>query len=292
MKNNLKLIIKLLKINHHIKNVVVFIPLIFSLKFLDIIATISAFWAFIAFCLIASAVYVFNDITDVNNDKLHPTKKNRPIASGTVSVHLAWKIFILFVLGSFALALSINKLVFLSVFSYLLLNIWYSLKLKSLPIIDVVCIAIGFVLRVFAGCGAILVVPSPLVILLTFFTSMFFTFAKRKLEYRLFDGKSDFRKSINEYNEPLLNMFVSINAVLSIAFYFTYMLDFANIQRVGTKFLYVTVIPFSIIIFVLLFRIYTCSNNDDLVDIIYRDKIIKISMLIYLIVLFAVLIIK
>lgn len=290
--NKFKSIIKLLKLNHHIKNVVVFIPLIFSLKFLDINSTLMTLYAFIGFCLIASAVYVFNDIIDLKNDKLHPIKKNRPIASGAISIHFAWKLFILISLASFIITFSINKYVFISVLLYLILNIWYSLKLKSLPIIDIVCIALGFILRILAGCGAILVMPSPLVILLTFFTSMFFTFSKRKLEYELIEDKNNCRKSLKEYTSALLNQFITINAVLAIAFYFTYMLDTKTIQRTGTEFLYITVIPFSIIIFRLLFKIFTCSNNDDPADFIYNDKTLKILMLIYLIILFVILSIK
>ena len=290
--NKFKSIIKLLKLNHHIKNIVVFIPLIFSLKFLDINSTLMTLYAFIGFCLIASAVYVFNDIIDLKNDKLHPIKKNRPIASGTISIHFAWKLFILISLASFIITFSINKYVFISVLLYLILNIWYSLKLKSLPIIDIVCIALGFILRILAGCGAILVMPSPLVILLTFFTSMFFTFSKRKLEYELIEDKNNCRKSLKEYTSTLLNQFITINAVLAIAFYFTYMLDAKTIQRTGTEFLYITVIPFSIIIFRLLFKIFTCSNNDDPADFIYNDKTLKILMLIYLIILFVILSIK
>lgn len=287
--NKLKSIINLLKIKHYVKNIVVFIPLVFSLKFLELNATLEAIIAFIAFDLIASAVYIFNDILDIENDKLHPVKKFRPIASGEISIPLAWILFVLFVIASFVVAFAVNKLVFLSIFLYLILNIWYSLQLKSLPIIDAVGIALGFILRILAGCSAILVVPSPLVILLTFFTSMFFTFSKRKLEYKLLDDKGLCRKSIKGYNETLLNQFVMTNAVLSIAFYITYMLDSTTIQRTGTEYLYITVIPFTIIIYRLLFKIYTANDNDDPAEFFYHDKTLKILIFTYLIILFIVL---
>lgn len=290
--NKLDSIIKLLKIKHYIKNFVVFIPLIFSLKFIDIKSSILSIGAFCSFCLIASAIYIFNDIFDVENDKKHPIKRNRPIASGAVSISEAWKLFFTTVLISFTLSLLINKLLFLTILIYLILNIWYSLKLKFLPIIDVVCIAFGFVLRILAGCAAIKIIPSPLVILLTFFTSMFFTFSKRKLEFELVNDKTTCRKSINEYNISLLNQFITINAVLSIAFYFTYMLDSVTIQKTGTEYMYVTVIPFTIIIFRLLLKIYTCKNNDDPAEFIYKDKTLKTLMFVYLVVLFSVLYFK
>lgn len=284
-----KAILNCLKIKHYVKNLVVFIPLIFSLKFFSIKSILLSVVAFIAFCFIASAVYVFNDILDVNNDKSHPIKKKRPIASGTIPIFHAWVLFVVLMLCSVLISLYINTYVLLAVVLYLLLNIWYSVQLKFIPIIDVVCIALGFILRILVGCGVILVIPSPLVILLTFFTSMFFTFSKRKLEYNLIRDKKGCRKSIKEYTEPLLNQFVTINAVLSIAFYFTYMLDPSTIQRTGTEYLYITVIPFSIVVFRLLFKTYTCSDNDDPAEFIYKDKMLKVLMFLYLIILLIVL---
>ena len=291
--SKVKSIIKLLKLKHYIKNIVIFIPLIFSLNFLNIKCTLLTITAFIAFSLIASAVYIFNDILDVENDSLHPIKKYRPIASGNISVSFAWKLFIILVLISCVLALRINIFLFFTIILYLILNIWYSLKLKVLPIIDAVCIALGFILRILAGCSAILVEPSPLVILLTFFTSMFFTFSKRKLEYMLIKDKNCCRKSLKEYNEALLNQFVTINAVLSIAFYFTYMLDPLTIQKAGTKYLYITVIPFAIIVLRLLFKIFNNNNiDDDPTEVIYKDRTLIILSGIYLISLFIILCFK
>lgn len=286
----IKDVIKLIKPKHHVKNLVVLIPLIFSLKFLNLTSTLHAFIAMIAFCLVVSAVYVFNDIIDVDSDKLHPIKKFRPIASGKVGLKLAWSLMFTLVFWAFVLSLTLNLYVFLSVFAYLILNIWYSLQLKYLPIIDVMCIALGFILRILAGCGAILVIPSPLVILLTFFTSMFFTFSKRKMEYSLLQDKNNCRKSIKEYNEEVLNHYVSINAILSIAFYFTYMLDPQLIARANTPYLYITVIPFAMIIFRLLLKVYTCTSTDDPADFIYKDKTFVVLSLIFLLILFILLI--
>ena len=289
LMNKLISIIQLLKIKHYVKNIVVLIPLIFSLKFMDFNATLQTLWTFIAFCLISSAVYIFNDILDVENDKNHPIKKYRPIASGLISPKSAWCLFVLLTLFSFTISITINMFVFYSVLLYLTLNILYTLQLKFLPIIDVACIALGFIFRILAGCGAILVKPSPLVILLTFFTSMFFTFSKRKLEYIVIKDKNTLRKSIIEYNKSLLNQFVAINATLSIAFYFTYMLDATTIEKSGTEYLYLTTIPFSLIIFRLLLKIYTCTDNDDPAEFIYKDKTLHIIMFIYVIILLLIL---
>ena len=122
---------------------------------------------------------------------------------------------------------------------------------------------------------------------LHFFCYSLFTYSKRKLEYSLIKDTENCRKSIREYNEPLLNQYVTINAILSIVFYFTYMLD--ETKRAGTEFLYITVIPFVILIYRLLFLIHTCSNNDDPANFIYKDKTTKIILLVYFITLAIVL---
>lgn len=280
----IKSLFKAFRVKHYLKNIVVFIPLVFSLKFSDLKLTTLSIVAFVAFSLIASAVYVFNDIFDAEKDKMHPIKKNRPIASGEVNVSLAWCVFVILTLFSFILALAINKYVFASVFAYLLLNLLYTYKLKTTPIVDVVCIAFGFILRVLAGCVAILVAPSLLVILLTFFTSLFFTFAKRKLEFALINNC---RASIKCYNERLLNHLVRINAILSVVFYVAYV----QAVNANAKFLIISAIPFAILIFRLLFLTYTSKNNDDPANFIYKDKVTKIILLLYFVILALVLII-
>ena len=284
----IKDILKLLKVKHYIKNIVVFVPLVFSLSFKDFHQDFFALAAFIAFCLISSAVYILNDIIDAPKDRLHPIKKTRPIASGKVSVKTALILFIVLLTASCALSLAITPILLLAVLGYLILNICYTFYFKQIPIIDVVCIALGFVIRVLGGCVAISVMPSPLVILLTFFTSMFFTFAKRKLEYSLIADQSQLRKSIKQYNEALLNQYVTINAVLSIAFYFTYMLDSQTIQRAGTQYLYLSAIPFTVLLFRLLFLVQTSGKIDDPAVFIYKDSTVKWLVIFYIITLGAV----
>ena len=141
----IKSLFKAFRVKHYLKNIVVFIPLVFSLKFSDLKLTTLSIVAFVAFSLIVSAVYVFNAIFDAEKDKMHPIKKNRPIASGEINVSLAWCVFL--TLFSFILALAINKYVFASVFAYLLLNLLYTYKLKTTPIVDVVCIALVLIIR-------------------------------------------------------------------------------------------------------------------------------------------------
>lgn len=283
-----KAILKTLKINHYIKNIIVFIPIIFSLNTGNLELWIKSILIFIAFCLISSAVYVMNDLIDIKKDKKHPIKCNRLIASGKIPKSLAIVIMSLLILISSFIAIKLNFLCFATIISYLILNILYSFWLKQIPIIDATSIAIGFILRVTSGCIAISVAPSALVILLTFFTSMFFTFTKRKLELQI--AKDNRRNSIKTFNLDIANQFILINAVLSIAFYFSYVIDETAISRAGTQYLYITVIPFALIVYRLLLLINTTSIEDDPIHYLEKDPMTKCLIGLYFLVLGLVLV--
>ena len=265
-------LIKILKINHYIKNLVVFVPLILSLSFVDVKQTIFTIVIFVASCLMSSCVYIVNDIIDLESDKKHPIKCKRPLASGRVSIKLALVIFFILFIFSILCSIQININCTIVVLLYFVLNIFYSFYLKKLPLIDASCIALGFILRILAGCCAISALPSALVILMTFFISNFFTFAKRKLEI---ETNADKRSSLKDIDLNTIKQFVLINAVLSVSFYITYVLDDSTIERVGTNYLYLTVIPFTLIIYRLFLLINTTKIADDPIIYIEQDKTLK-----------------
>lgn len=281
-------VIKTLKVNHYLKNIVVFLPIIFSMNLTNINLLGKEVLMFVSFCLISSAVYVLNDLIDIEKDRLHPVKSRRPIAVGRVSklqaILLFWGLFFL----STGLSLKLNLYCFGAVLLYLFLNVLYSLRLKYLELVDVVCIALGFILRVLAGCAAIWVVPSALIVLLTFFMSMFFTFSKRKLELKLL--KESARNSVKNLSESLLNQYIIINAILSVAFYFTYVLDDKTIARAGTQYLWITVIPFALLFFRLLYLTNIETENDDPMHFIENDLQIKLLMGIFFVLLLGLII--
>ena len=281
-------ILKTFKINHWIKNLTVLVPLFFSMNFLEPNLWPKALIMAFAFCLISSAVYILNDLIDIEKDKLHPIKKNRPIASGKISKNLAIFLLIVLTITSCFLSIKTNNVCLIFIISYLILNIFYSISLKNIPLIDASCIAFGFILRIVSGCFAISVLPSPLIILMTFFISMFFTFTKRKLELSLIKDSNNCRNSIKDFDITTANQFITINAVLSIAFYFTYVLDSTTIERAGTQYLYLTTIPFTLLIFRLLFLISTTKIIDDPIHFIENDKTIKWLILSYFLVLILV----
>ena len=173
---------------------------------------------------------------------------------------------------------------------YFLLNIFYSVSLKNIILIDAACIALGFIFRITAGCFAISVIPSPLVILMTFFVSMFFTFIKRKLELEVVKNNILLRKSISDIDINTANKFILINAVLSIAFYIIYSLDNNTILSVGSEYFYLTAIPFTLIIFriLLLSDFLKEKDNDDPVIFLERDKTLLFFIIFYFLILIVI----
>lgn len=284
-----KNILKTLKINHYIKNIIVVMPILFSMNFFNIIQWNNVGIIFIAFCMISSAVYVMNDLIDIEKDKLHPVKCKRPIASGTITKPTALALLLLLLFISTFLAFKLNIYCLLMVSSYFILNIFYSLKLKNIALIDAACIALGFIFRIIAGCFAINVLPSPLVILLTFFLSMFFTYTKRKLEIQFVEDSTKRRKSIECFDIATINQFILLNAVLSISFYISYMLDSTTIQKAGSDYLFLTVVPFTLIVFRLLLLSNISKIEDDPIHFVEKDKVLKALFVFYLVILIVVL---
>lgn len=209
---------------HYTKNLFVVAALIFSKKFLQVENILPVFWTFLSFCLVASAVYFLNDIFDKKEDKLHPTKKNRPIASGKISIGLALSIY--FILLFFALVLSyfvVNKIVCLIIFVYLIINIFYSWKLKHIVLLDLFIVSFGFVLRVVAGGVAIGVGISEWLLMCVILLSLFLAIAKRREEFIGYKNTNNTtRKVISYYNEKLLDQMISIVASLTIISYSLY----------------------------------------------------------------------
>lgn len=285
----LKNILKTLRVNHYLKNIIALIPLIFSMNVYNINVVLKSFVIFISFCFISSVVYILNDIVDIKRDRLHPIKCNRPLASGNLPISLAITILIiLFIISCFG-AYYTSKPSLIIVLSYLVLNVFYSIKLKNIALMDVFCIALGFILRFLAGCFAIAVTPPPLIILLTFFMSMFFTFSKRKLELKFLGQNSKLRPSLISFNEDLINQFLTINAVLSIVFYCASVLDSNTLAQARTSSLYITVLPFTLIILHILF-LSNKTNYDDPIVFFEKDKTLQILFITYFVILTLVLI--
>lgn len=220
--------VELIRPAEWIKNVFVLAGLIFSRRAAETDAEILALLAFAAFCLAASTTYVINDIRDREHDKLHPTKKNRPIARGAVSVDQARLVAGFLAIGAVGLCLLLPRGFAAVLGVYLLVNVTYTYWLKRKVILDVILIAVGFVLRAIAGGVAIGMPISPWLIVCTFTLCMFLGFGKRRCELAVIGSTIDaakHRASLARYSHDLLNHLTSVTAGIAIVTFLLYVMD-------------------------------------------------------------------
>lgn len=276
----LKNYLKLIRIKHYLKNLLVFAPLLFSGNLFESNNLINTILAFIAFSFIASVVYVINDIRDVEKDRLHPIKKNRPIASGAVSktegIVLAVILFIISV--SINVFISTSPLSYVILLGYLFMNIAYSFGLKNIPIIDILILSIGFLLRVFYGAVILNINVSNWLYLTILAISFYLGLGKRRNEI---DRSKDSRKVLEQYNRAFLdkNMYMCLS--LTIMFYSLWCVDPINTSRFsGINYLLITV-PLVILICMKYSLDIEGDSFGDPVDVVLSDKIMLALIAIY-----------
>ncbi|MET1256095.1 UbiA prenyltransferase family protein [Aliikangiella maris] len=177
---NVSSVLHLIRPHQYVKNFFIFLPLFFGLKITDFSLLIDTFSAFIAFCLVASAIYIFNDYHDIEEDKHHPKKRYRPLASGQVSKQLAIVIMTGLLCAGVGLAAVTTVKVAYIFLMYILINIAYTFYLKHIPIADVSTIAIGFILRLFVGATVTDTHLSMWIVIMTFLLALFLALAKRR----------------------------------------------------------------------------------------------------------------
>lgn len=275
--------LSLMRTSHLVKNVLIFAPLVFSMQF-TIENILYSSIAFLAFSIIASSVYVLNDIFDADSDRKHPQKKTRPIASGTISIPEA-KIFFIILLSIGALiAFNLPHSVFVIISGYFLMNVLYSRWLKKIPIIDVMIIATGFVLRILVGATTIEVSLSPWILLCTFFGALFIAFGKRKGEISILKEDSrHVRNVLSSYHPDFLNQLIGTTAAVTIICYALYTIDAHTIERFQTTNLIYTV-PFVVFGIFRYFQIlYTQSKGDDPTKIFSTDSSLLTNTLLWMV---------
>lgn len=279
----MKKYIKLLRINHYVKNLLIFLPIFFNKSITDINKLIITIVGTIAFSLIASIVYIINDIKDIEKDRIHPVKKNRPIASGEISVHKAYLIILILFTIAIALLYAIFILLnsnlvlgILYLLIYLLLNIAYSFGLKNKPIVDVVILACGFVIRVLYGGAIIDVKISSWLYLTIFAVSFYLGLGKRRNEYKKYLS-SETREVLKYYTKDFLdkNMYVCIS--LAISFYALWAKDSQN-----------NIILWTVPVVMIMAMKYSLnieneSSEGDPVNVILHDKMLIVLGFIYVI---------
>lgn len=237
--------IQLLRPLQWLKNTFVFAPIFFSNNLLKAEFFVPTAIVFVVFCLISSSIYCFNDLRDVEADRLHPKKCKRPIASGSVSVRGGYVMMIACLVGAFALlpfAESINTpYLYIIISGYWLMNILYCVKLKQIAILDVSIIAIGFVMRVLAGGLAVDIWVSHWLVMMTFLVTLFLALSKRNDDYRIFEQTGiKPRVSITGYNKTFINEATAIVGAVTLVCYIMYTMSPEVIERMGTRYVYLT----------------------------------------------------
>lgn len=268
--------IKLARVHQYTKNLFVLAPLFFGFLLFDKTSVINSIFCFISFCLMASSIYIFNDMFDVESDILHPKKKHRPIASGKISKQNA-SIFmiILFVLGVLVSILSNVKTLY-PILIYFVLNILYCVKLKHIAILDIFIIATGFVLRIFAGGQSISVDPSHWIIILTFLLAIFLALAKRRDDIVLGERNGvKHRISIDGYNKQFLDISMAISASLCLVSYILYSISEYTIDRMHSDKLYLTSIFVMLGIFRYMQITFVMEKSGSPSKIVLKDRFLQ-----------------
>ncbi len=223
--------LRLLRPAQWVKNVFVLAGLAFGNKLLDVQGLLWAGVAFAAFCIASSIVYIINDIADLESDRQHPSKRMRPLASGEVTVSEALAIAATLLVGLglvVTLGLGHRPVCGVIIGAYLVMNLFYSLALKKVMILDVILIAVGFVLRAYAGAIAIEVFVSPWLIVCTFTLCLFLGFGKRRCELAVMGSQGQaerHRSTLAEYTPELLNQCLTISAGVAIVTFLLYTLE-------------------------------------------------------------------
>ena len=229
-----------------VKNLFVFAGLIFSRKLFQPEPFITVLEGFILFCLASSSVYLFNDIKDIEFDRQHPEKALRPLAAGRLDVGTAY--WMLAVLSVFSLlAAAFISIPFFSVLAtYMAINFLYSIKIKHMVILDIMCISAGFVLRVLAGTILAAVAVTDWLIICTITLSLFLGFSKRRHELSVTQSDvPNHRKVLKEYGEPFLDQMIGVATACTVMSYSLYTISPETVARFGTRNLIYT-IPFVI----------------------------------------------
>jgi 4-hydroxybenzoate polyprenyltransferase len=273
---------KQLRPDQWVKNLLVLAPLLFSRSFIDSTAEGLALAASTSFCLISSAAYIFNDLMDLENDRLHPHKRQRPLASGALNIDLAVAIMALFLLLALLGGWMVGKTFVLVLSMYALVNVLYSTVLKHTVILDIFVIASGFVFRVVGGAVAIDVEISHWLLLCTTLLALFLGFSKRRHELGLLGNRaSSHRPVLGEYSSHFLDIMIGVVTACTIMSYALYTVSDDTVRRVGTRGLLFT-LPFVVYgIFRYLYLVYQKNGGGDPTRDLLTDRCIAIDVCLY-----------
>lgn len=280
--------LKLIRVEQWVKNLFVFVPLFFSGNITNVDLFLKSIFAFIVFSLTASSIYIINDYMDIDSDKKHPEKRNRPLASGAISKSVARIMFVVLILSVILITFfggqyfheNYTKFAII-IGAYFVMNLLYTFKLKHVAIIDVNIIALGFVLRVLAGGYATELPISQWAILLTFVLAMVLAVGKRRGELINAQISGKTRKSLDGYNVQFADIALCICVTLAIICYLMFTLSPEVQERFHPRVFYtVFFVMFAFLRYLQQTLVY--NKTESPTKIVYKDHYIQITLILWL----------
>ena len=277
-------LIKLMRIKHWVKNLFIFIPVFFAGEIVNWSLYPPLIKGFLSFGLIASCVYILNDLRDIDNDKLHPKKKLRPLAAGLISPSAAVVACVVLFASGFLLAYLIDLKFCLILAVYFIMNLSYTMGLKTVPILDVIIVSIGFVLRI--KCGSVLadVALSHWIIIMVFLLALFIAIAKRRDDLLIKETSGiDVRAVSKIYSKEYLNNMLAMFSGIIVVSYMMYTLSPEVIERMGTYRLFYTSLFVIAGIMRYLQLALIDNNTGSPVELLMSDRFLQISILLWVV---------
>jgi 4-hydroxybenzoate polyprenyltransferase len=274
-------LILLVRPKHYLKNILIFLPLVFGHALSDVAVLKRTLLAFAAFSALASAVYVINDLRDVELDRRHPVKRNRPIAAGAVPRSVAAILFValLGLAGYLSWLTGSHTIGYVLLAGYLLINVGYSFGLKNTPILDVSILAVGFIVRVYYGADTAGIVVSDWLYLTVFSFSFFASFGKRRNE--IMQTGTSTRKANARYIPAFLDKAMYLTAAITVVFYALWTIDQSQTHKHLTW-----TVPLVLVIFLLyILKVEQPNQGGDPTEIITGSKPLLALSVVYMVVI-------
>ena len=269
--------VELLRVKHWIKNILIFVPAFFTREIINRDVFVDLSFAFFSFSLAASAVYILNDYVDVKKDRMHPRKKDRPIASGAISKKQAIIMFLGVVIINIFVLNFVSRGVWIYFGIYFVLNILYTFKLKHISIVDVMIISFGFLLRIYLGGEVSDILISKWLIIMTFLLSLLIASAKRRSELISLE-KNYTRKALDGYSITFLDHSITLLSSVTVIAYIMYTLSDNVVALYGDSiYLNTFFVIFGILRYLQLMFVY--NQTETPTTLLFKDRILQVNIL-------------
>lgn len=278
----MKELTKILRLNNWIKNLIIILPVFFAGRLLNLsyneFFTLGA--TFIAFCFSSSMIYVINDMTDVEKDRLHPKKSKRPIASRKVSMKQSFFLVLFLALLIVTVLFFTPNQVIYFVVAYIIMNLVYCFGIKNIAILDVTSISLGFVFRVMAGGEASNIITTHWIIILVFLLMFSIALAKRRDDLILSESSNDiYRKSHLGYTIQFIDIAKTISFTVTLVAYIIYSVSDDVMSRLGSNYVFITSLPVFLGIMRYIQLTIVFKNSGSPVDLLLKDKFLIVTVI-------------